>query len=76
MGKGRDLTNAERVFAHNKIMQNWDFERRQIKVGGRRIILKGCIKGGVRVSEVTVNRIAGEAKRQEDGKNIFSKEEK
>ena len=53
MGRGRDLTDPERVFVHNKIMQNWDSERRQIKVGGRKIILKACIKGGVRVSEVT-----------------------
>ena len=66
MGRGRDLTDPERVFVHNKIMQNWDSERRQIKVGGRKIILKACIKGGVRVSEVTVKRIAREAKRQEE----------
>ena len=66
MGRGRDLTDSERVFVHNKIMQNWDSKRREIKVGGRRIILKACIKGGVRVSEVTIKRIAREAKRQED----------
>ena len=66
MGRDRDLTDPERVFVHNKIMQNWDSERRQIKVGGRKIILKACIKGGVRVSEVTVKRIAREAKRQEE----------
>ena len=65
MGRGRDLTDSERVFVHNKIMQNWDSKRREIKVGGRRIILKACIKGGVRVSEVTIKRIAREAKRQE-----------
>ena len=74
MGRGRDLTDTERVFVHNKIMQNWDSERRQIKVGGRKIILKACIKGGVRVAESTVNRIAREAKRQKDEtEKIFSR---
>ena len=33
MGRGRDLTDAERAFVHNKIMQNWDSQRRQIKEG-------------------------------------------
>ena len=32
MGRGRDLTDPERAFVHIKIMQNWDSERRQIKV--------------------------------------------
>ena len=49
-----------------KIMQNWDSELRQIKAGGRKIILNACINGGVRVSEATVNRIAREAKGQEE----------
>lgn len=28
MGKGRDLTDPERAFVHNKVMQNWDSELR------------------------------------------------
>jgi hypothetical protein len=36
-----------------------------LKPGGRKIILKACIKGGVRVSESTVKRITREAKSQE-----------
>jgi len=64
MGRGRDLTDPERAFVHNKIMQNLDSERREIKAGGRKIILIACIKGGVQVSEATVKRIAREAKSQ------------
>ena len=45
MGRGGDLTSQERAFVHNKIMQNWDSEKRQIKVGGREKIIKACIKG-------------------------------
>ena len=66
MGRGRHLTDPEKAFVHSKIMQNWDLERRQINTGGRKIILKACIKGGVRVSEATVDRIAREAKGQEE----------
>ena len=66
MSRGRDLTDQERVFVHNKIMQNWDSKRRRIKVGGRKIVLNVCINGGVRVCQSVVNRIAREAKRQED----------
>ena len=66
MGRGGDLTSQERAFVHNKIMQNWDSEKRQIKVGGREKIIKACIKGGVRVATTTVKRIAREAKRQEE----------
>ena len=66
MGRGGDLTSQERAFVHNKIMQNWDSEKRQIKVGGREKIIKACIKGGVRVAATTVKRIAREAKRQEE----------
>ena len=66
MGRGRDLTDSERTLVHNKVMQNWDSEKRQIKIGGKKIILKACIKGGVRVSESTINRIAREARLQED----------
>ena len=43
MGRGRDLTDSERALVHNKVMQNWDSEKRQIKVGGKKIILKACI---------------------------------
>ena len=41
-------------------------ERRQIKIGGRKIIFKACKKGGIKVSERMVNYIATEAKLQED----------
>ena len=51
MGRGRDLMNSERELIHNKSMQNWDSELCQIKLGGRKIIMKACIKGGVRVCE-------------------------
>ena len=47
-------------------MQNWDSELRQIKVGGRKTIMKACIKSGIRVSEATVKRTAREAKSQEE----------
>jgi succinyl-CoA synthetase beta subunit len=53
MGRGGDLTSQERAFVHNKVMQNWDSEKRQIKVGGREKIIKACIKGGVRVAAAT-----------------------
>ena len=66
MGRGGDLTSQERAFVHNKIMQSWDSEKRQIKVGGREKIIKACIKGGARVAEATIKRIAKEAKRQEE----------
>ena len=62
---GRDLTDQERAFVHNKIMQNWDSKLRQIKEGGRKKILKACINGGVRVCETTIKNIAREAKLQE-----------
>ena len=66
MSRGRDLTDAERAFVHNKIMQSWDSERRQAKEGGRKRVLKACVNGGVRVSDATVSRVATEAKRQEE----------
>ena len=53
MGRGGDLTDQERAFVYNKIMQNWNSELRQIKVGGRKKITQACIKGGVRVCELT-----------------------
>ena len=31
MGRGGDLTSQERAFVNNKIVQNWDSEKRQIK---------------------------------------------
>ena len=60
------VQSPEKASVHNKIMQNWDSERRQIKAGARKIILKAYVKGGVRVSEATVKRIAREAKGQEE----------
>ena len=66
MGRGGDLTSPERAFVHNKIMQNWDSEKRQIKVGGRKKIIEACVKGGVRVAVSTIKRFAQEAKLQEE----------
>ena len=62
MGRGRDHTDSERAFVHNKVMRNWDSELRQIEVGGRKIIMEACIKSGVRVCEATVKRIAREVR--------------
>ena len=59
-------TNQERAFVHNKIMQNWDSEKRQIKAGGWKKIIQACVKGGKRVGESTINRIAREANLQEE----------
>ena len=47
MGRGRDLTDSERTFVHNKIMQNWDSSKRQIKHGGKKQILKACAGSGI-----------------------------
>ena len=66
MGRGGDLTDHERSFVFNKIMQNWNSELKQIKVGGRKKIRQACIKGGVRVCESTINKVAREAKLQEE----------
>ena len=66
MGRGGDLTDHERSFVFNKIMQNWNSELKQIKVGGRKKIIQACVEGGVRVCESTINRVAREAKLQEE----------
>ena len=66
MGRGRDLTDAERAFVHNKIMQNWDSQRRQIKEGGRKKVIEACVQGGVRIAVSTTKRFAQEAKLQEE----------
>ena len=67
MGRGRDLTDSDRAFVLNKIMQNWDSEKRQIKSGRRKIVLVACKKaGGVQNCEWTMKNIAREAKRQKD----------
>jgi len=71
MGRGRDLTVAERAFVLNKIMQNWDSEKRQIKSGIRKVILAACKNAGVQICEWTMNNIAREAKRQEDESEAY-----
>ena len=62
MGRGRDLTVAERAFVLNKIMQNWDSEKRQIKSGRRKIVLAACKKAGIQICEWTMSNIQIEAK--------------
>ena len=59
MGRGSDLADEENALVHDKIMQNWDFELRQIKSGGRKRILKACVEGSVRVCERKVNNSLG-----------------
>ena len=76
MGRGRDLTDAERAFVHNKIMQNWDSQRRQIKEGGRKKVIEACVQGGVRIAVSTIKRFAQEAKLQLSWSELFSKVEK
>ena len=44
MGRGGDLTDQERTFVLNKIMQNWNSELRQIKAGGRQKVLQHLLK--------------------------------
>ena len=71
MGRGRDLSNAERALVLNKIMQNWDSEKRQIKSGARKVILAACKNAGVQICEWTMKNIAREAKRQEDESEAY-----
>ena len=71
MGRGRDLSDAERALVLNKIMQNWDSEKRQIKSGRRKVILAACKNAGVQICEWTMNNIAREAKRQEDESEAY-----
>jgi hypothetical protein len=71
MGRGRDLTDSERAFVLNKIMQNWDSEKRQIKSGRRKIVLAACKNAGIQICESTMKNIARQAKRQEDESEAY-----
>jgi hypothetical protein len=71
MGWGRDLTDSKRAFVLNKIMQNWDSEKRQIKSGRRKIVLAACKYAGIQIRESTMKNIAREAKRQEDESEAY-----
>ena len=65
MCRGRELRTLV-IQKEYKVMQNWNSEKCLIKVGGKKIILKGaCIKGGVRVrvfESMIDDRIEREAK--------------
>ena len=65
MGRGRDLTTTERAMVHSKIKIFWDYENKKIKHGKVFEIRKLCAQSGVPCSGITVKRIAGEMKLQE-----------
>jgi hypothetical protein len=44
MGRGRDLSDIERVLFLNKIIQSWDSKKRRSNSGRRKIALGACEK--------------------------------
>ena len=71
MGRGGDLTHHERAFVHNRIMLSWDSELRQIKSGGRKKVIKACVKGGARACESTILTESQEKRQKEESEKRF-----
>ena len=71
MGKGKDLSGEERAIVHSKIKQFWNYDKKQIMHGKVFEIRKLSAQSGVPCSAITVKRIAGEMKLQEQVNDLI-----